>query len=330
MSISIGKLRGLQQLADARGMMTMVAVDHRGALKRALNEQDPDAVGYRDMVDFKLDLCQAVAGVASAVLLDPEYGAAQAIAAGLVPGSKGLLVSMEKTGYSGARAARITELLPDWSVGKVKKMGASAVKLLVYFRPDLEDVAAKQLDLVARLADQCLEEDIACLVEPVSYPVEGEDTSARTFAERKPEIVFETARRITALPIDVLKAEFPADMESEQDEGRLLGLCRELDRASRLPWVLLSAGVDFDSFKKQVQLACQAGASGFLAGRALWQEGARIASREERLAFFRSTAAPRLQELAEIAGRHGRPWYDRMGAEAGRFPPVSEGWYRSY
>ncbi len=335
MNISIGKLRGLQQLADSKGMMTMCAIDHRGALKRALNEKNPDAVSYQDMVDFKLDLCQAVAPFASAILLDPEYGAGQAIAVGLMPGSKGLLVSLEKTGYTGGSAARITELLPGRSVKKVKKMGASAVKLLIYFRPDLKDIASKQLDLVAGLADQCLEEDIAFLVEPVSYPIEKErinqsGTSSRKFAEIKSELVIETARQITALPIDVLKAEFPADIKFEQDEGKLLGLCQELNRASRLPWVLLSAGVDFGSFRKQVKIACKAGASGFLAGRALWQEGVRIRSREKRLDFFQNTAAPRLKELAEIADIYGKPWYSRLGAENGKFAPLAEGWYRGY
>jgi len=330
MNISIGKLRGLQQLADSRGMMTMCAIDHRGALKRALNEKNPDAVSYQDMVDFKLDLCQAVAPFASAILLDPEYGAGQAIAAGLLPGSKGFLVSMEKTGYTGDSTARITELLPGWSVKKVKKMGASAVKLLIYFRPDLKDVASKQLDLVARLADQCLEEDMAFLVEPVSYPIEKAGTSSKKFAEVKPGLVIETARQITASPIDVLKAEFPADIKFEQDEGKLLGLCQELNQASRLPWVLLSAGVDFESFRKQVRIACKAGASGFLAGRALWQEGAQIRSRDERMNFFQNTAAPRLKELAEIADSYGKPWYSRLGAENGKFAPVTEGWYRSY
>jgi len=330
MNISIGKLRGLQQLADSKGMMTMCAIDHRGALKRALNEKNHDAVRYQDIVDFKLDLCQAVAPFASAILLDPEYGAGQAIAAGLLPGPKGLLISIEKTGYTGDSTARITELLPGWSVKKVKKMGASAVKLLIYFRPDLKDVASRQLDLVGRLADQCLKEDIAFLVEPVSYPVEEGGTSSKKFAEIKSGLVIETARQITALPIDVLKAEFPADIKFEQDEGKLLGLCQELNQASRLPWVLLSAGVDFKSFRKQVEIACKAGASGFLAGRALWQEGAQIRSRDERMRFFQNTAAPRLKELAEIADSHGKPWYSRLGAENGRFAPVAEGWYRSY
>jgi tagatose 1,6-diphosphate aldolase len=94
--------------------------------------------------------------------------------------------------------------------------------------------------------------------------------------------------------------------------------------------VLLSAGVDFNSFQKQVEIACKSGASGFLAGRALWQEGAQIRSRKERMNFFRNTAAPRLQELAEIADKHGKPWYSKLGAGDGKFAPVAEGWYRSY
>ena len=124
MNLSIGKLRGLQQLADDDGFLTICAIDHRGALQRALNAKNPEDVTYQDMVDFKLDLCRAVGHVVSAVLLDPVYGASQAIAAGILPGHIGLLVSIEKTGYSGESTARITELLPEWSVKKVKRMGA--------------------------------------------------------------------------------------------------------------------------------------------------------------------------------------------------------------
>ena len=330
MNISIGKLRGLQQLADSNSMMTMCAIDHRGALKRAVNRERPDAVNYQDMVNFKLDLCQAVQRFASAILLDPEYGAAQAIAAGLISGHKGLLVSAEKSGYTGDSEGRITELLPGWSVRKAKKIGASAVKLLIYFRPDLKDIAAKQLDLVARLADQCIEEDMAFLVEPVTYPISENERPSKGFAEVKPDLVIETARQVTALPIDVLKAEFPADIKFEEDEGKLLRLCQELNEASRLPWVLLSAGVDFESFRKQVKIACKAGASGFLAGRALWQEGAQIRNRSERMTFFQNTAAPRLKELAELADSYGKPWYSRMRADNEELALVTEDWYQNY
>jgi len=330
MGVVIGKLRGLQQISDAAGFFTICAIDHRGSLQRALNPDNPKAVGYQAMVDFKLDLCRAVVPVASAVLLDPVYGAAPAIAAGVLPGSRGLLVSLEKTGYSGGAEARVSELLPDWGVPKIKRMGASAVKLLVYYRPDVGEAARRKLDLIAGVADECLRADIPLLVEPVSYPVGIEVDDRSLFARRKPELVIETARQITELPIDVLKAEFPVDLNFEDDEGRLLELCRQLGAAARTPWVLLSAGIDFVHFRKQVEIACRAGASGFLAGRALWQEAAGMQPPAARRQFFEEVAAPRLQELSELVHRYGCPWMARPDLAPGGYDAVFEGWYRSY
>ena len=99
----------------------MCALDHRGSLKKMLGEKHTGSVSYQDMVDFKLHLCQVLAPHASAILLDPIYGASQAISAGVLPKGTGLLVSLEETGYSGEAEARITELLSDWSVKKIKK-----------------------------------------------------------------------------------------------------------------------------------------------------------------------------------------------------------------
>ena len=329
-NLSIGKLRGLQQLADPIGILTVCAMDHRASLQRALNSENPDAVSYQDMVDFKLDLCKAVAPFTSAVLLDPIYGAGQAVATGVLPGKTGLLVSVEKTGYSGEKVARITEVLPHWSVAKVKRLGASAVKLLLYFRPDLKDITARQLDLVARLADECIEQDIPLLVESVSYPTEAEEGKPEEFSRKKPELVIEAARQLTALPIDVLKSEFPVDINYEKDERKSMEACQQLDEASQLPWVLLSAGVDFPLFKKQVEIACKAGASGFMAGRALWEEATQIPSRDKRMNFFQGETVSRLQQLAEIADKYGKPWYTKMGAQDGQFAPVAEDWYQRY
>jgi tagatose 1,6-diphosphate aldolase len=328
--LSPGKLRGLQQLANAKGIITVCAIDHRESLRRALNEKNPKAVSYRQMVDFKLDLVGVVGPFASAVLLDPIYGAGQAIASGLLPGHTGLLVSAEKTGYSGDSTARTTELLPDWSVKKVKKLGASAVKLLLYFRVDLKEVASKQLDLVGKVARQCMEEDIPLLVESVSYPTAEEKDNPGEYSKKKPELVIEAAKKLTALPIDILKSEFPADIDYEKDEAKPKSYCRELSQVSRLPWVLLSAGVDFKRFRKEVEIACKAGASGFMAGRALWQEATQISSRDERLSFFNNQTVSRLKELTRVAEEWATPWYIKMGSKDGRFPDLPEGWYGSY
>jgi tagatose 1,6-diphosphate aldolase len=89
---------------------------------------------------------------------------------------------------------------------------------------------------------------------------------------------------------------------------------------------LLSAGVDFDLFTRQVEVACRAGASGYIAGRAVWKEGIALPPSEGET-WLQEVAVPRLVKLAEIAHRHARPWTDF-------FPPGSvatpDGWYASY
>jgi tagatose 1,6-diphosphate aldolase len=312
--LSTGKIRGLQQLANDKGIMTMCALDHRGSLRKMLNEKDPQSVSYQMMVDFKLDLCQILSPHASAILLDPIYGATQAIASGVLPKSTGLLVSLEESGYSGDAEARITTLLPDWDVKRIKKIGASAVKLLLYYRPDLGEISSRQLDTVKRLADECSEEEIPFVVEPMSYKVGKVENDPREFARIKPQLVIRTAEQITAFPIDVLKAEFPADLEYERDENKLLQLCHQLNEISQVPWVILSAGVNFDLFYREVEIACQAGASGFLAGRALWQEATSVRSREERLSFLETTVVKRLESLTKIANTYGTPWHAKLEA----------------
>ncbi|MCK4402232.1 MAG: tagatose 1,6-diphosphate aldolase [Dehalococcoidia bacterium] len=322
--LSIGKIRGLQQLANEKGIMAMCAFDHRGSLMRMLGERYSESIGYQTMVDFKLDLCRALAPHASAILLDPVYGAGQAIAAGILPRDTGLLVSLEETGYSGEAESRITNILPDWNVKKIKKMGATGAKLLLYYRPDI-DVARRQLDTVQKLAGDCLVEDMPFVVEPVSYKVGKAEANPQNFARVKPRLVIETAKQITALPIDVLKSEFPSDLEYEKDKGWLLDFCHQLNEASQVPWVILSAGVNFELFYQEVEIACQAGASGFLAGRALWQEATRISSRKKRMAFLENTVIGRLQSLTELANTCGTPWYTKLEASE-----VNENWYRAY
>jgi tagatose 1,6-diphosphate aldolase len=167
-------------------------------------------------------------------------------------------------------------------------------------------------------------------VEPVSYPVGSEADSPEEFARHKPELVIETAREMTALPIDVLKAEFPADLRYMSDKAELLELCRHLDSASRVPWVILSAGVDFDAFYQQVEIACQAGASGFLGGRALWQEAIDISDDHKRVEFLSTTGVDRMKRLSEVTHKYASPWYRKYGGSLTELTAISEGWFQSY
>ena len=329
-ALTIGKIRGLQQIASADGIFTMCAMDHRGSLESVLCTPERTDNCPREMTDFKLELCEVLAPHASAVLLDPIYGAAQCIAHGFIPKTCGLLVSLEATGYTGNSQHRETHLLEEWSVAKLKRMGASAAKMLVYYRPDLSELAQKQLLLVGEVACECQRCDIPFLVEPLSYPVGEEVGHANKFAEIKSKVVVQTARDMTSLPIDVLKAEFPADLNYNTDELKLVQFCEGLNDASQKPWVILSAGAGFEPFLKEVELACRCGASGFLAGRAVWQEAIPMTDSEARRKFLATIATERLKTLAEVAHKYATPWNKKMRLESAKLAEITPEWHTAY
>jgi len=180
------------------------------------------------------------------------------------------------------------------------------------------------------MAEECQLYDIPFLVEPVSYPIGEEVGNPRQFAKIKSQVVIQTARDITSLPIDVLKAEFPADLKYEADESKLGEFCAELDRASQKPWVILSAGADFETFIKEVELACRNWASGFLAGRAVWQEAVTITDAALRHKFLSAVATERLQRLAEITHKYATPWYKNCGLTTKNLTEIAPGWHSSY
>ena len=318
-----GTRRGLDACASPRGTFAVLALDHRQNLRRELRPNDPGAATYAEMVEFKRAVVRALAGTATGTLLDPEIGAAQCIADGSLPGRAGLIVAIEATGYEGPATARVSRVLPGWSVEQAKRMGASAAKLLVYYHPDAANATAQER-LVANVARACRAADLALFVEPLGYdPITG----GRLAGEARRSCVVATARRLMALGGDVLKAEFPYD-PSVIDEGAWADACAELDAASPAPWVLLSGGVDDATFERQVAAACRAGASGVLVGRSVWAPAATLPP-GGRDGWLATEGRARLARLAAVVDDLGVPWHARRGGPADA-AASGEGWYREY
>jgi len=327
-TLSLGKLRGLQEIANSHGLFTITALDHRGSLQKALNPENPNMVGYQEMADYKVKLLNALAPHSSAILIDPVFGAATALRGNHILGTQGFLVSLEATGYTDSEGDRVTTVAEGWSVAKIKRMGASAVKILLYYNPG-SATAEQQEAFIVQAAEDCRVHDIPMLVEPMTYHiVDGPKKGTAEFAALKPDMVIETARRLCPLGIDVLKAEFPDDPDFEKDEAKMADHCRQLTETAKVPWVLLSAGVDYDTFNLQTRLACENGASGFLAGRAIWQEAPGLPEAEQEQ-FLTSTAVGRLKDLTSIANSNGRPW---ASVSSGLIEAidVAEGWQARY
>jgi tagatose-1,6-bisphosphate aldolase len=313
-NLTIGKLRGLQQCASARGTFTYLALDHRQNLRKANPAFNADS----ELSRFKLEVTEELTPSATAVLLDPEVSAAQAIATGKLPGDKAFVVAVESTGYMGEATARRGQIIPGWSVEKAKRMGASMIKLLVYYHPD-SPTSTETEAFTAQVASDCIKYDLGLMIEPLSYSL----TDKKLTSDEKRHVVVETARRLTPIPgVDLLKAELPLDT-TETDAGRLSEACAEVSAVSVTPWILLSAAVSFETYQQQVIAACIAGASGIAVGRAVWQEAITLDG-QARLDFLRTSGRERLHLLSDLCVNHARPFTDFYSADA----PFD--WYKAY
>ena len=318
-TLTPGRYRGLKSTSLAEGdVFGIIAFDQRGSYRSMM----PADASYETLAQVKGEIIGALSKEASAILTDPTYGLNAAMR---MNANAGLLLALEKSGYSGDSSYRKTDLIPGWTPEKIRKTGASAVKLMVYYHPGSGELAEALEELISRVVADCHAWDLPLFLEPMSYSLDAAvSKDSAEFAAERPQVVIETARRLSRSGADVLKMEFPHDIKYSQDRGAWRHACAELSEASALPWVLLSAGVDFEQFKPQAQVACECGASGFLAGRAIWKEAAAM-SPSDRADFLKSTARARLRQLLAIAAGSARPWTDFYSA-----PQSSETWYEDY
>jgi tagatose 1,6-diphosphate aldolase len=324
-TLSPGKIRGLAATSSPEGIFKVLAIDHRDSMRVFLDPDDPRGIPASTLTDVKLGLLTELGPAATAVMLEPEYSAAQAIVSRALPGSIGFLAAIEAQGYLGDPTARQTSLLEDWGVEKAKRLGAGGIKLLVLYRPDAGEVTEAQDRVIESVVADCARYDIPLFLEPLAYAIEPElSPDSAEFAAMRRGIVIETVRRLGALGPDILKVQFPVDTRFDTDRSEWVEACIELSETAPVPWALLSGGDPYELFKEQVRIACDAGASGFLVGRALWGDYVRAASGDQPR-MMEEVVRPRFAELSTLAASHGHDWADRYD-----LPAIDERWFTTY
>ena len=320
-----GKIRRIQSLADDKGRFKILAVDHRDSMRIMIDPDAPAAVPVSALTDIKLSVVSGVRTIPSGVLLDPVYSAAQAIVSQALPGQVGFLCALEQQGYEGSPYARQTTLLTDWSVEKALRLGASGIKLLIFYHPDAGAATVRGDELVVSVVEDCRKYDIPLFLEPLGYPLDPAiKVDSAEYAQGRPHITIETAKRLGALGPDVLKLQFPVDARHEPSEAVWRQTAEELAAACQTPWVLLSFGDPFDVFKAQLEVACRAGCSGFMAGRSVWREVI-TAAQSERTQVIEEVVLPRFRALCDVVEQHAKPWFADQ-----ELPSVDDTSYRSY
>ncbi len=350
MRISAGKLWSMRRMADRHGLFTMVAVDQRPGVEalveraRARAPGDPrlGATAWEDIGRIKRLLIEELSGHASAMLVDPQY--ALPYAGQSLDPTRGLLVTLEQFACEETPGGRKTLAYPGWSVAQIKRLGADGVKLMLWYRPDAApDVLLHQRRLVEQVGRDCRTHDIAFLLEPLVYPLGGSGAGDSYHEDpgKRPEMVLETVRefRHERYGIDIFKLETPVTAAAipDPDEGSAAaretqGLFDSIDGLLDRPWVMLSAGAAMEPFRRILTYAFRAGASGYLAGRAIWWPAAQEFPDWDRFrARLRSEGLPYVERVQAVLQQHGRPWTAaRLFAGGIELEGAGPGFYSDY
>jgi tagatose 1,6-diphosphate aldolase len=348
-----GKLRNLLTLGDETGRLKMMAIDQRMSLERSLQSILGRPGKYEEVVRVKRAITGALAPYATAVLIDVEFGYPQCVLE--LPGNVGLLLAYERPGFDasgpGGRERR-SALIEGWSVEKARRAGANAIKLLLFYHPEASpETNDYQKALARQVGEECARFELPFLLELLGYPLEEPAQDSPEYARRKPEIVIESAREFSKpeYGVDILKVEFPAELkycyefsrklfdaaerEPVYDLSEVRTHCRALDAASAVPWVILSAGVGIDEFLVNMQLAAEAGASGFLCGRAIWQGALPLLRDETAMELYLEEEGAVNFLKANAASEAARPWFNHRrygGPEQLKVANASPSWYNNY
>ncbi len=315
--------RHLSRCAGASGKFAVLAIDHRANLAEDMAKARGRPTSKQDMLAFKRAAIHGLAGSYDAVLADPEYGFPALADPALTnnPGNpereSGLLAPLEVTDYSAHPSRRETVFIENWGVEGIVRSGGNGAKLLLFFHPESARAAA-QTEGVDRIGAQCRAWGLPFFLEPVVCPLDPDQPLSN---EERTQVTVETARHFSQRSVDVLKMPFPLNPDADPDTWE--PALRDLDEACAIPWTLLSGGVSFELFSKQAEAACRAGASGVIAGRAVWGEG--VALEGDALnAFMKTTARQRMETLAALCNRYGTPWHGRS-----QRPELPATWYAS-
>jgi len=343
MTISAGKYWGMRRMADAAGRFKMTAVDQRPPIKNPIKAKrgTPEAP-WEDVAGFKELLIRELQVESSAMLLDPHYAYPRGVT--MLDARLGLILTLEDSIFHETAGGRLSSEIDDWSVGKIKRAGGDAVKVLTWYRPDGDpEVCAAQQEFTRRTGEACKRYDIPFVFELLVYPLARDAEQTREYVEMKTKqatLVIDSVRTFAdpRYGVDLFKLESPVPAGDVPEPGApgseaVQALFHELDRVAGRPWVMLSAGAGMIEFKRVLHYAYAAGASGYLAGRAIWLAAFQRfpdwgGIRDE----LRSQAVPYMRELNSLTDAAARPWHTHpcFGTGGARVEPADSSFRHAY
>lgn len=295
MAMTTAEKRGYQLICgDGRSMM-VVAADQRGGMREVLatTPEDRKAISDRRLGDVKVAIAQNLAVHAGCILVDPLCAVPWMVDDGLLPRDTALLVGLDASGFDTTpEGYRLSRLCDGVTARKVREMGATGGKIMVYLRSDTPAANDHNIALLKAVIDDFKAEDVLLVTEFLTYALPGESPEA--YKAAFPGLTEGGSRICLDLGANLLKIPYPGTPEAC---ANVTAMCGDV------PWAVLSAGVDHATFLGQVDIAMANGASGVIAGRSLWKDCIHLDD-AEMTTRLTDRAVPRLRELQAVIAKY--------------------------
>lgn len=301
--MTTAELRGYQQICGKNGSIMVIACDQRGGIRKILGKTPEEQKAITDALlgDVKSDVTRYLASEASCILLDPICAVPRVVQDASLSRDVALLIGLDASGYDTDAAGHyLSKLVPGVTARKVRELGGTGGKLMVYLRSDEKTGNEQNIDIIKSCIADFAAEDLLLVVEFLTYAMPGE--SEADYKKKFPSLIEGGSRICLDLGAKVLKIPYPGTPEACANITRMCG---------HVPWSVLSAGVDHATFIGQVEIAMANGASGVIAGRSLWKDCLSM-DRQQQKHLLQTRAVPRLKEIQAILDR-----YPRSMAQAG-------------
>ena len=292
--MTTAELRGYQQICGPDGAMMVIAADQRGGMRQimAATPADEAAITEAMLGETKADLTRYLASHASCILLDPVCAVPRVVEDGVLARDTALLIGLDASGFDTTpNGIRLSRLVPGIDARRVRALGGTGGKIMVYLRADRAGADAHNIAILRRCIEDFAREDLLLVVEFLTYAMPGE--SKAEYQAAVPALIAAGTRICLDLGAKVLKLPYPGTAEGCAAVTAICGA---------VPWAVLSAGVDHDTFIGQVETAMRQGASGVIAGRALWKDCISLDRGVTRDRLTR-LAVPRLRQIQDVVAR---------------------------
>jgi tagatose 1,6-diphosphate aldolase len=295
--LTTAEFRGYQQICGENGAIMVIACDQRGGIRDILAKTPAEKAAISDAMlgDTKADVVRYLASAAPCILLDPVCAVPRVVDDGVLPRDVALLIGLDASGYdTDAEGHYLSRFASGMSARRVRELGGTGGKIMVYLRADRPQANGHNMAIIRRCIEDFAREDLLLVVEFLTYRLPDDDPAA--YKAAFPSLIEGGTRLCLDAGAKVLKLPYPGTAESC---AAITAMCGDV------PWSVLSAGVDHETFLGQVEIAMGNGASGVIAGRALWKDCVFL-DRERQRAALTQRAVPRLRQIQAILDRYPR------------------------